>query len=95
MGDARLVVPADCILHGIFVPKLDESNCFLLSVVVIDWNFDTDYLHEKMRLVNPQETYGGGVTTHIRTSRSEECLDLVLGNGHRQLINEESPWVSF
>ena len=60
MGDARLVVPADCILHGIFVPKLDESNCFLLSVVVIDWNFDTDYLHEKKRLVNPQETYGGG-----------------------------------
>lgn len=38
------MVPVDCILHGVFVSKLNKSNCFLLFTEVIDWDFDVDYL---------------------------------------------------
>jgi hypothetical protein len=42
------MVLVDRILHGVFVPKLDESNCFLLLIDMINWDFDVDDLREKL-----------------------------------------------
>lgn len=38
-----------CIIHSLLVAEFDKSHCFLLLIIMVDWDLDTYYLYPAPR----------------------------------------------